>query len=300
MSGFGGGLAGVGPGGGPLGGRMKHREHRSGCGALRLSMPPASPAAFSGRLLALAATAVAALGGGAAALKPAAADASRSAAAAALKRHQSRPCPEGFTCLPDGPSFAKALKDAPGSAKLALLCAEAAPCTISGQWLGFVDGVAATVIMEFVTVRDNDCQGGDGCLLNIAGGNVTGRGLTFRGGAEGGYGGCVANHQGRFACTDCVFEDCVHDQGGSGGGVFSGGTLSLVRAQFINNTCDGCDNPWGAGCWCEGDEPRKCAGCTCATADQGNAFYCPNGPVQPTMLGERFSLREDTQAHPVS
>ena len=106
-------------------------------------------------------------------------------------------CPAGFTCYTDGPRFAKALGDssggpsAPPSAKLALLCPAVHRCNISGTQLGFIDGVAATVLMENVVLGPNDAEGEDGAVLNIGTGSVTGTGLLFQGGQNSEFGGCV-------------------------------------------------------------------------------------------------------------
>jgi len=90
-------------------------------------------------------------------------------------------CPAGFTCFKDAAAFVKAL-NAPAKTgdKLALLCPAASTCTISGTQLGGDLGVQATVIMESVLVQNN--KAGDGGLLAIGGGSVTGTMLTFRNG----------------------------------------------------------------------------------------------------------------------
>ena len=103
---------------------------------------------------------------------------------------ESTSCPAGFSCYTDGLSFAKAVGDsrngagpsAPASAKLALLCPPQTPCTIKGTQLGFIDGVAATVLMENVVLGPNDADGEDGAVLNIGTGSVTGTGLLIHGG----------------------------------------------------------------------------------------------------------------------
>jgi len=210
--------------------------------------------------------------------------------AAALHAAAAAACPEGFTCYTDGPAFAKALGDssggpsAPASAKLALLCPAAAPCRISNTQLGFVDGVAATALMEHVVVDSNDAMGGNGGLLNIGAGNVTGSNVHFQGGTDANYGGCVYNHEGVFHCTDCVFERCAcqADDDGQGGGVFSDNaakSLSLVRTQFKNCSCIDTGAQHGAGCWCAGESESVCGGCTCKGGP--GSFYCENGPSSP-------------------
>jgi hypothetical protein len=94
-------------------------------------------------------------------------------------------CPDGFTCFHDSQSFVKAV-NAPAhrTAKLGLLCNASDPCTISSTQLGDLDGIVATVIMENVVISDNDADGENGALLNIASGSVTGTNLTFRNGSE--------------------------------------------------------------------------------------------------------------------
>jgi hypothetical protein len=99
----------------------------------------------------------------------------------------SAPCPSGFTCFTDGKAFALALNwpnPAPSTAKLGLLCDALDPCKITKTQVGDLDGVEAAVIMENVLISDNDVEGENGALLNIAGGSVTGTNLTFRNGME--------------------------------------------------------------------------------------------------------------------
>ena len=214
-------------------------------------------------------------------------------AASASPAEPSTRCPAGFTCYSDGPTFAKALGDssggpaAPMPAKLALLCPAESRCFVKGTQLGFLDGVAATVLMENVVLGPNDVGndgGPNGAVLNIGTtGNVTGTGLLFKGGANAQYGGCVFNHGGTFSCTDCVFEGCAcqTDDGGRGGGVFSNGkNLTLVRTQFTKNSCVDSGTTYGAGCWCEGAE-HQCGGGTCKHSN--GAFTCGNGPSSPPL-----------------
>ena len=199
-------------------------------------------------------------------------------------------CPPGFTCFNDARSFVTALNKPAGStAKLALFCSEASPCTISGVQLGGqIDGVVASVLLQHVVIQDNDAQGSNGALLNIGTGSVVGTHVHFRNGTDAEFGGCVNNHMGTFNCTDCTFEDCALQGDGAGGGVYSGnfgdGRMALVRATFARNTCvSGCDSGWGSGCFCEGDDPYKCAGCICAGGGGTGSFHCDNGEVSPPL-----------------